>query len=314
MCDYFNQAYIQNPNSCYLCNGNDHYDFRKSSCKDITFDIEQPLIKRKINVVFYIPDGYVLALPIPNKFTLDLKLDKFTTLGILNSLSRALWLYFDDIYDKSHNDNILYFCCIGEVPFFKFNYDINNNHGPLIDPKYYKFTNVHNESLIIKNDEGINNNDIFNLTDDSTIEIKVGEYFDYLKTNILPIKFHFPADTELNDNLKNKKHILLLNYNYDHLEQVRDYLRQYDINNINNSRNYNDIGISIDAESDNQKILITFTKNEIGHFLKSKKTLDLKLDENCINSTKLNNSKFNLPLHNSKNNKSLHVCCYKQLN
>ena len=318
LCDYFNQAYIQNPNSCYLCNGNDHYDFRKSSCKDITFDIEQPLIKRKINVVFYIPDGYVLALPIPNKFTLDLKLDKFTTLGILNSLSRALWLYFDDIYDKSHNDNILYFCCIGEVPFFKFNYDIYKD-GPLIDPKYYKFTNIHDESLIIKNDEGINNNDIFNLTDDSTIEIKVGEYFDYLKTNILPIKFHFPADTELNDNLKNKKHILLLNYNSDSLEQVRDYLRTYDINNIKNSRNYNYIDILIDTKSDDQKILITFTKNEIGHFLKSKKTLDLKLDENRINSTKLNNSKFTLPLPNSKTNKILMVnespccsaCCYK---
>lgn len=306
LCDYFKQAYIQNLNSFYLCNGSDYYDFRENSCKDITFDIEQPLIKRKINVVFYIPDDYELALHIPNKFTLDLQLNKFTTFNILDSLSMALESYFGNIYNNTHGNNILSFCIIGEKLFFKFNYDINNN-GPLIDPKYYKFTNIHNESLIIKNDEGINDNDIFNLTDGSTIEIKVGKYFNYLKTNILPIKFHLPADTELNDNLKNKEHVLLLNYNFDLLEQVRNYLRPYDINNFNNSRNYNDIEILIDTKSDERKILIIFTKNEIGHFLKikSKKTLDLKLDENCINSTKLNNSKFNLPLHNSKNNKSL---------
>ena len=314
---YFNQAYIQNNNSCFLRNGNDYYDFKISSCKDITFDIEQPLIKRKINVVFYIPDGYVMALPIPNKFTLDLKLSKFTTLDILDSLSRALESYFDNIYNNTPGNNILYFCIIGEKPFFKFNYDINNN-GPLIDPKFYKFTNIHNKSLIIKNDEGINDNDIFNLTDGSTIEIEVGEYFDYLKTNLLPIQFQLPADTELNDNLKNKKHSLLLNYNSDPLEQVRNYLRSYDINDFNTSRNYNDIKILIDTESKEEKILITFTENEIGRFLKikNKKALDLKLDENSINSTKLNNSKFNLPLPNSKNNKSLigseskcSICC-----
>lgn len=209
----------------YVKKGNDIYDFEKDENGNLCLDIPSLRFKRNITINFKIPENYILDVDCPNSFNLDLYLKDFSIKNIIIALRDSLKVYFNNlITTKKNPDSDFRETC--DIEFLS--YGFNEQTEP-IDPKKYTLTNTGNDTKTINNNDDINSVDFFNLTDNSTIEIEVGERCELLKTMIAEIEFKPLEGTEVNSKIKKDTYKILLNLNDSSPEnlkkQITDYLK-----------------------------------------------------------------------------------------
>ena len=216
----YNDGYV----SFYVKNGNEIYDFKKDENENLCLDIPSLRFKRNITVNFKIPENYILDAGASNTFTLDLHIHNFTIDGILKDLTTSIKEYFNNLINecRKKDPNFKATCDLYDL-----DYHFNSSDCEPIDPISYTFKNTDNGTLKIENNEGISETDIFNLTDNSTIEIEVGEKCELLKTMIAEIKFIPLEGTEVNSELTKKTHKILLNLKDSSQENLKKQIIDY---------------------------------------------------------------------------------------
>jgi len=259
--------------SFYVKNGNEIYDFKNDENENLCLDIPSLKFKRNITVNFKIPENYILDAECPNSFKLDLYLNNFSIKGILESLRDALKEHFSKLIGECKNKDSDYKATC-EIDFLS--YAFNAIDEP-IDPISYTFKNADNGTLKIENNEGISETNIFNLTDNSTIDIEVGEKCELLKTMIAEVKFVPLEGTELNGELTKKTHKILLNLkdpsDESKKKQIIDYLKSKKVEGCYIPEDFyeqilNSDGFYKKGTHDHFELSINFNEKAKGTFLK----------------------------------------------
>lgn len=269
-------------NSCEIKNNDKEYNCYSDKSEDLIFEFNCK-IKRNVNINIITPNGYVLDADSSNKFSLNLILDDFSIKGILESLINALKEYFKDLENKK----------IIIDSEFKPTYDLDclsyefNAIDEPIDPKKYTLTNTNSDTKTINNNDDINSVDIFNLTDNSTIDIEVGERCELLKTMIAEIEFKPLEGTEVNSKIKKDTYKILLNLKDSSPEnlkkQIIDYFKSKKVEGYYIPEDFyeqflNTDGFYIKGTHDHFELSINLNEKAKGTFLKPKGAPDPDLE------------------------------------
>lgn len=254
-------------------NGKNEYYFTEDDSEDLILDLSSLGVKRQVNIKFEIPKDYILDAGASNTFKLDLHIHNFTTDGILKDLTTSIKEYFNNLINecKKKDTNFKATCDL-----YGLDYHFNSSECEPIDPKKYTLKNTTN-TLEIKEAKDINETNIFNLTDNSTIEIEVGERCELLKTMIAEIEFKPLEGTELNGELTKKTHEILLNLKDSSLEnlkkQIADYFKSKKVEGCYIPEDFyeqilNSDGFYVDGTHDHFELSINFNEKAKGSFLK----------------------------------------------
>lgn len=275
-------SYKDNYDNFYVKNGKETYQFTKEESENLCLDLSSIKFKRNITVNFKIPENYILDAECSNSFKLDLYLNDFSIKNIIITLKDSLKKYFNNlIYECRKKDPNFRATC--DIEFL--NYEFNAIDEP-IDPKIYTLKNTTNTLEITKN-EDISETNIFNLTDNSTIDIEVGENCELLKTMFAEITFNPLEGTEVNSKITKNSYKILLNLKDSSDENIKkqivDYLKSKKLEGLYIPEDFyeqilNSDGFYKKRTHDHFELNINFNEKAKGSFLKPVGTPDPDLE------------------------------------